>query len=191
MAPAGDYRTTGMVESLIQTTKRRISIMLSDQLWSNADLARIATKMIQSIRLIPIAVTKLKPFEAHFGLSNTELSSIIIKPNTTRLTYNKIRSFVSDEAKLKQPVLPNETVWDLDNDSEPEIDIRYTDEESIQSAIPRALSPDTSDSEKAQLLSPKRVPGRFAPSKLQIMFGDKTSTIIYNKKNIARKKYST
>ena len=74
---------------------------------------------------------------------------------------------------------------DLDQDSEPELDIQYKDEEPPHSAVPRALSTDTSDSENAPLLSHTRVPGRFTPSKLQITFGDKTSTIIYNKKNIS------
>ena len=78
LAPAGDHRATGMVERLIQTIKRRIAIMQSDPLWSNADLAQIVTKIIQSIRLIPNSVTKTKPFEAHFGRPpNTELSNIV------------------------------------------------------------------------------------------------------------------
>ena len=177
-----------MVERLIQTIKLRIAIMQLDPLWSIADLAQIVTKIIQSIRLIHNLVTKIKPFEAHFGRPpNTELSNIIIKPSKTRLTYNKTRSSVSDKAKLRQPVLPREAVWDLDSDSEPEIDIRYKDQEPPQSAVPRVLSPDSSDSENAPLLSHTSVPGKFTPSRLQITFGDKTSTIIYNKKNIARK----
>ena len=76
-------------------------------------------------------------------------------------------------------------MWDLEQDSERELDIQCKDEEPSHSAVLRALSPDTSDSENAPLH--KRVPDRFTPSKLQITFGDKTSTIIYNKKNIARK----
>ena len=177
-----------MVERLIQTIKRRIAIMQSDSLWSNADLAQIVTKIIQSLRLVTNSVTKIKPFEAHFGRPpNTELSNIIIKPNKTRLTYNKIQSFVSDKTQLKHPALPREALWDLDQEPEPELDIQYRDEVPPQSSVPRALSPDTSGSESAPLFSHKRVPGRFTPSKLQITFSDKTSTVIYNKKNIARK----
>ena len=78
-------------------------------------------------------------------------------------------------------------MWDLDHDSEPELDIQYKDDEPTQGSVTQARSPDTSHSENAPLLSHKRVPGRFTPSKLQITFGDKTATIIYNKKNIARK----
>ena len=188
LAPAGDHRATGKVERLIQTIKRRIAIMQSDPLWYNADLAQIVTKIIKSIRLIPNSVTKTKPFEAHFGrLPNTELSNIKIKPHKTRLTYKKIRSFVSDKTKLKHPALPREAMWDLEQDSEPKLDIQYKDEEPSHSAVPRALTPDTSDSDNASLLSHTRVPGRLTPSKLQITFGDKTSTIFYNKKIIARK----
>ena len=78
-------------------------------------------------------------------------------------------------------------MWDLEQDSEPKYDIQYKDEEPSHSAVPRALSSDTSDSENAPLLSHTRVPGRFTPSKLQITFGYETSTIIYNRKKIARK----
>ena len=63
-----------------------------------------------------------------------------------------------DKTKLKHPALPREALWDLDQDSEPELDIQYKDEAPPQSSVPRALSPDTSDSENAPLLSPKCVP---------------------------------
>ena len=87
-----------------------------------------------------------------------------------------------------QPVLPRESMLDLENDSEQELDIRYKDEEATKENRPPVPSPETSHTENAALLSPKRVSGRFTPQKLQITFGDKTSTVIYNKKNKARKK---
>ena len=180
-----------MVERLIQTMKRRIAIMQSDPLWSNADLAQIVKKIIQSIRLIPNSVTKIKPFEAHFGRPpNTELSNIVTKSNQTKLTYNKIRSFVSDKQKLKHPALPREAMWDFDEDSEPELDIQYKEDEQ-QNPAQRTITPDSSDSENAPLISHTRVPGRFTPSKLQIAFGDKTSKVTYNKKNMVRKNHCT
>ena len=79
-------------------------------------------------------------------------------------------------------------MWDLENDSEPELDFRYKDEEALKEDRPTVPSPETTDSENAPLLSPKRVPGGFTPSNLEISFRDKTSTVIYNKKNITRKK---
>ena len=179
LAPAGDHRVAGMVERLIQTIKRRIAIMQPDPLWSNADLAQIVTKIIQSIRLIPNSVTKIKPFEAHFGRPpNTELSNIVTKSNQTKLTYNKIRSFVSDKQKLKHPALPREAMLDFDKNSEPEPDIQYKEDEnsSVQNSAQRPITPDSSDSENAPLIGHTRVPGTFTPSKLQITFGDKTST---------------
>ena len=164
IAPAGDHRATGVVERLIQTIKRRIAIMQSDPPWSNADLAQIVTKIIQSIRLIPNSITKIKPFEAHFGRPpNTELSNIVTKPNQTKLTYNKIRSFVSEKQKLKHPALSREAMWDFDEDSEPELDIQYKEDEQ-QNSAQRPITPDSSDSENAPLISHTRVPGRFTPS---------------------------
>ena len=144
LAPAGDHRATGTLERLIQTIKRRIAIMQSDPLWSNADLAQVVTKIIQFIRLILNSVTKIKPFEAHFGCPpNTELWNIILKPNKTRLTYNKIRSFISDKKQLKHSTLPREAMWDPEQDSEPELDIQYKEEEQPQNAAPRAITPDS------------------------------------------------
>ena len=73
-------------------------------------------------------------------------------------------------------------MWDRDNDSEPELDIQY----KAQSQ-PAPIISDTDDSENAPLLSHKRLSGKIIPDKLEITFGNKTSTVIYNRKNIARK----
>ena len=73
-------------------------------------------------------------------------------------------------------------MWDWDHDSETELDIQYKTQSQ-----PTPAASNTDDSENAPLLSHKRVPGKIIPDRLEITFGDKTSTIIYNKKNIARK----
>ena len=77
-------------------------------------------------------------------------------------------------------------MWDFDEDSEPELDIQYKEVEK-QNSAQRPITPDSSDSENAPLISHTRVTGRFTPSKLQITFGDKTSTVTNNKKNMVRK----
>ena len=157
--------------------------MEHDPLWSSSDLATIVTKIIESIRLIPNTTTKLKPFEAHFGRPpNTELSNIITKPSSKNLSYKLINKFASDQATLRHPALPREIMWDWDNDSEPELNIEY----KAQSQ-PTPHTSDTDDSENALLVSHTRVPGKIIPDKLQITFGDKTSLIICNRKNFARK----
>ena len=91
--------------------------------------------------------------------------------------------------KQKQPVLPGESMWDLENDSEQELGIRYKEEEATKENRPPVPSPEKSYSKNAPLLSYKRVPDRFTPSKLRITFGDKTSTVIRIRKNVARKRY--
>ena len=180
--PAGDHRATGMVERLIQTLKRRIAVMENDPLWSSADLATIVAKIIESIELIPNTTTRMKPFEAHFGIPpNTELSNIITKPSNKKLSYNKLKNFASDQATLRQPPLPRELIWDYDNDSEPELDIQY------KAQSQPARSSDSDDSENAPLLSHTRVPGKIIPDRPEITFGDETSSVVYNKKNFARK----
>ena len=156
--------------------------MEHDPLWSFSDLATIVAKINESIRLIPNTTTKIKPFEAHFGRPpNTELSNIITKQSSKNLSYNKIQKFASDQATLRHPILPRELMWDLDNGSEPTLDIQY----KAQSQ-PARIS-DSDDSENAPLLSHTRVPGKIFPDSLEITFGDKTSTVVFNKKNVARK----
>ena len=183
LAPAGDHRATGMVERLIQTIKRRIAVMEHDPLWSSADLAAIVAKIIESIKLIPNATTKIKPFVAHFGRPpNTALSNLITKPSGKNLSYKQINKYASDQATLRHPALPREILWDWNHDSETELDIQYKTQPQ-----PTTAASDTDDSENAPLLSHKRVPGKIIPDRLEITFGDKTSTITYNKKNIARK----
>ena len=183
LAPTGDHRATGMVERLIQTLKRRIAVMEHDPLWSTADLATIVAKIIESIRLITNATTKIKPFQAHYGRPpNTELSNMITKPSNKNLSYKLIIKYASGQATLKHSGLPREIMWDWNHDSEPELDIQYK-----ARTQPNTATSDTDDSENAPLLSHKRVPGKIIPDKLEITFGDKTSTVIYNRKNIARK----
>ena len=69
VAIAGNHRATGMIERLLQTIKRKVAVMAPDPLWSSADLAKI----MESIELIPISTTRIKPSEAHYGgPTNTE-----------------------------------------------------------------------------------------------------------------------
>ena len=92
---------------------------------------------------------------------------LIVEQNTTKLMGRDVlpklgislqQTKQPDKTKLKQPVLPQGNLWDFDHDSEPELNIQYKYDEPTQDSIPRALSPDTSDSENAPLRSPKRVP---------------------------------
>ena len=92
-----------------------------------------------------------------------------------------MKRFASDQATLRHPALPRELIWDWDNDSEPELDIQ-----SKAQSQP-ARSSDSDDSENAPLLSHTRVPDKIIPGRLEITFGDKTSTVVFNTKNVARK----
>ena len=73
-------------------------------------------------------------------------------------------------------------MWDWDNDSEPELDKQY----KAQSQ-PTPHASDTDDSENTPLLSHTRNPGKIKPERFEITFGDKTSSVVYNRKNITRK----
>ena len=81
--------------------KRRLSVVESDPLWSDADQAEMVKKLIENIKFIPNKTT-ITPFEAHFGRKqNTELSNIITKPSILNLSYKQIRLFALDKQTLK------------------------------------------------------------------------------------------
>ena len=71
-------------------------------------------------------------------------------------------------------------MWDWDKDSEPEVDIQYKAGSQV------ARSSDSDDSENTPLLSHTRFPGKIIPDRLEKTFGDKTSTVVFNKKKVAR-----
>ena len=181
-----------MVERLIQTIKRKLGVMAIDPLWSSEDITTIVSNMIQNIRLIPNRITKITPFEAHFGRKpNTALSNIVTKPNKRNLSYKKIKHFASDRKLLKQPVLSHAAIWDMDQDSEPELNIQYREDAKKGTRPEVNIASESDDSENAPLLSPTRTPGKIISSKLEVTFGDKTTTLTYGKKTSSTKIYST
>ena len=162
--------------------------MAIDPLWSSEDITTIVSNIIQNIRLIPNRKTKITPFEAHFGRKpNTALSNIVTKPNKQNLSYKKIKHFASDRKLLKQPVLSPAAIWDMEQDSEPELNIQYREDAKKGTRPEVNITSERDDSENAPLLSPTRTPGKIIPSKLEVTFGDKTTTLIYGKKQVTRK----
>ena len=162
--------------------------MAIDRLWSSEDITTIVSNIIQNIRLIPNRITKITPFEAHIGRKpNTALSNIVTKPNKQNLSYKKIKHFASDRKLLKQPVLSLVAIWDMDQDSEPELNIQYREDAKKGTRPEVNIASESDDSENAPLLSLTRTPGKIIPSKLEVTFGDKTATLIYGKKQVARK----
>ena len=65
LAPAGDHRATGMIERIIQTIKRRLSVLNNDTNWSQITLADKIAEIIEEIKLIPNTTTKIAPYTAH------------------------------------------------------------------------------------------------------------------------------
>ena len=103
-----------MLERLIQTIKRRISVLNNDPKWSKITLADRITEIIQAIKLIPNTSTKIASTTAHFGRKlNTPISNIRSRTSPKNLSYNEITKF------LKQPMLKADTIWILESDSEP------------------------------------------------------------------------
>ena len=104
-----------MVESLIQTIKRRIAVLDLDPNRTQSTLSDKLANIIENIRLIHYAATELSPFEAHFGRNpNTEISNIVTKPSHKNLSYNKLFSHCFDKTIPKHGVLTNEEIWRYD-----------------------------------------------------------------------------
>ena len=116
LAPAEDHRANGMIERLIQTIKRRLSVLNNDPKWSKITLADKITEIIQEIKLIPNTTTKIAPFTAHFGRKpNTRISNITSRTSPKNLSYNEITNFHLDKRRgLKQPMLKADTIWNLE-----------------------------------------------------------------------------
>ena len=184
LAPAGDHRGTGMVERLIQTIKRRVAVLDIDPEWSNETLSSRLANIIENIRLIPNRTTKTTPFEAHFGRKpNTELSNILSKPSPKNLNYNKLKLRCLDKKLLRHNVLTPEEMWRRDGLSEEELDIQCSSCPSPVTATPLEIDSDDSENIPLSLTKPRKI----SPSELPFSIGDKTTKIIYNKKNVARK----
>ena len=148
-------------------------------MWSSEILSARIASVIENIRLNPNKTTKVTPFEAHFGRKpNTELSNMLTKPSIKNLSYEKLKNNCLDKILLRHDALTQEEMWRRDGSSEDELDIQY----NTQSAPPHI---DSDDSENRPLIS--KSPSTITPSELHFSIGDKTTEIIYNKRNVARK----
>ena len=93
-APAVDHRANGMIERLIQTIKRRLSVLNNDPKWPKITLADKIAEIIQEIKIIPNSTTKISPFTAHFRRKhNTPISNITTQTSTKNLSYTIIQRY--------------------------------------------------------------------------------------------------
>ena len=156
--------------------------MISDPIWSNTTIAEKISAIIESIKLIPNRVTKITPFEAHFGRPpNTEISNLVTKPNKNNLTYNKIKSFYLDKKLLQHAALTPSDIWDNDANSEANLNIQY--QERREPSGTESGSETGSDNTPLGNLAQR---GTIIPSKISLQLGDKTTTIDQTRKNLAR-----
>ena len=94
LAPVGDRRGTGLIERMIQTLERRLSVLNIDPIWEKETLGHKIAHIIENIKLIPNTTTRNTPFGAHFGRPpKTQLTNILTKPDSKNLNYGKIKSF--------------------------------------------------------------------------------------------------
>ena len=156
LAPTGDLRGTGKVETLIQTIKRRLAATNIDTNWSKETLANKISAIIENIKLIPNTTTKITPFEAHFGRkANTQTVNKFIHPNKKNLTYSNIKHFYLDQKSM----------WNF-SDSEPNLDIKYNTPEDSEAESDTTLARQMHN--KRKQISPIKI----TPDKPSMTFGD-------------------
>ena len=88
-APVGDHRAIGLVERLIQTIKRQLSCMKTENK-DSFSTSKAIKQIISDLRVTRQKTTQITPFEAHFGrLVNTPLRNISTCPSSLNLTYER------------------------------------------------------------------------------------------------------
>ena len=139
-APVDDHRAIGVVQQMIQTIKRRLAVMRTDQTNTSYKLASDVAEIIKTLRITPHGVTKISPFEAHMGRKpNTPLSNIATNSSPNNLNWESAKHACLDRKNLVKPPLPAEVMYDLERWSEDEAQIRKkeTPEKNPHEPIPR------------------------------------------------------
>ena len=110
-------------------------------------------------------------------------ANIIAKPATNYHTTTK--KIYLEKERLRQPIFDTASIWNLDSDSEAELDIRFYDEASDMGSTSdkSALQTVKKRAEKSKI----HLPNIILPGKLMITFGDKATTLKNSKKQVARK----
>ena len=149
-APMDDHRAIGVVESMIQTLKRRLAVMRIDKTNTPYKLASDVAEIIETLRITPHSVTKYSPFEAHMGLKpNTALSNLATNSSPNNLNWENAKHACLDLKNLTKPHLPAEVMHDLQRWSEDEVSINKRDQK-LQ--MPQALrNSDKQHSRKTQV----------------------------------------
>ena len=120
-APANDHRAIGLVERLISTIKQRLACIKEANKELNSFTMKTALKtVIYRLRICKQKTNKLSPLESHFGRkTNTPLSNISTKPNSSDLIYEKILNRYLDEETVKpNELLPEEHCGNSRSDDE-------------------------------------------------------------------------
>ena len=88
LAPVDDHRAIGVVERIIQISKRRLAVMRNDKTNTPYKLASDADEIFKTLRITPHSITKISPFEAHMGRTpNTHLSNVATNSSPNNLNW--------------------------------------------------------------------------------------------------------
>ena len=133
-APANDHRPIGLVERLIQTVKRRLGCIKLDPNQKPFNIKNALQNISFELRTCRKKISKLSPFEAHYGRkANTALSNITSKPNIKNLNWsNTLKHYLDDNIIGEDELISQDKWYDEDLDSDEEV--RTTKQRKLQEA---------------------------------------------------------
>ena len=166
LAPAGNHRGTGVLERLLQTTKRRLAELDFDPNCSQRSLSKRLAQIIENIRLIPNATKQISPFEAYFGRKpNREVSNIVTNPSHK----NFWNMMCSHTKKCGATTACPRTTW--------------TQYRELEAQTPVNIESNESDNRPLRVPSPRSI----TPSEIHFTLGDITTQTVVDKRNVARR----
>ena len=142
-APVDDHRAIGVVERMIQTIKRRLEVMKTDQSNTPYKIVIDVAEIIKTPRITPHGVTKISSFEANMGRKpNTPVSNIATNSSPNNLNWESAKLAYLDRKNLTKPPLPAEVLHDLQRWSEDEMEIQKlgSPPKVTHKSLPRTLT---------------------------------------------------
>ena len=121
-APIHDHRAIGLVERLIQTIKNRLAY-IKTAAQNKFNLKASINSIIYQLRICRQKTINISPFEADFGRkTNTPLSNISTKPDSSRVTYKRILNKYLDMETVRCKELISKDNWDTKTRSDLEME---------------------------------------------------------------------
>ena len=180
-APIHDHRAIALAERLIQTIKNRLACIKTAAQYQ-FNLKALKNSNIHQLRICRQKTKNIPLFEAHFGRkTNTPLSNISTKPNSSSLTYKRILTNYLDMETVRWEELISEDNWDTEARSD--IELEQNKNKLNKDAVQRS----NADPEKESRVIPHLDVGLAVPrteASLEVKLAKKKPKIKRSKKSL-------